>query len=385
MTKAQLELRSKFPGMGVNIFTAMNQVAKEFNAINLAQGFPNFDCPSALRELLTEAVHSQKNQYAPMPGIPELRQAISTKIKTLHGYEFDPELEITVTPGGHSALMSAASAVLHPGDEVIIFEPNFDCFSPIVQLSGAVPVYVKLSLPDYSINWEEVKQKITPRTRLIWLNSPHNPTGATLSEADLLMLTEIVRNTQILILSDEVYEHIIFDGRQHQSICRFPELMERSFAVYSLGKVYHVTGWKIGYCVAPRRLMQEFRSVYQMIQFTVNHPAQWALAQFMKESEHYLNLSKFYQKKRDFFLSKLRSSRFDFTPAQGSYFQCLGYKRITQESEMLAARRFARDAKVASIPVSSFYHDGTDNRVLRFCFAKTEDILEQAAEALSSI
>jgi methionine aminotransferase len=371
--------------MGVNIFTAMNQVAAEFSAINLAQGFPNFDCPQRLQELLCEAVRGQKNQYAPMPGLPELRRAISEKIKFLHGHGYDPDLEVTVTPGGHAALMSAATAVLHPGDEVIIFDPSFDCFAPIVKLSGAVPVFVKLTFPDYSIDWNVVRQKITPRTRLIWLNSPHNPTGATLSADDLSTLADIVRDTSILILSDEVYEHIIFDDRQHQSICRHPELRERAFAIFSFGKVYHATGWKVGYCVAPRPLMQEFRAVYQMIQFTVNHPAQWALAQFLSDRSHYLELPAFYQKKRDFFLAQLASSAFEFTPAQGSYFQCLRYKKRAGEKEMEAARRIARDAKVASIPISAFYSDGTDHGVLRFCFAKTEDVLEQAAKALCSI
>lgn len=385
MPSSPIALQSKFPHMGTNIFTAINTVAKEHGAINLGQGFPNFDCPQELKALLAEAANSGKNQYAPMPGLPELRTAISAKIKALHGHEYDPELEINVTPGGHSALMSAATAVLHPGDEVIIFEPSFDCFAPIVTLSGAKPVFVKLKFPDYSVDWEEVKAKITPKTRLIWINSPHNPTGATLSDADMRALIQVVRNTNILILSDEVYEHIIFDGRQHNSISRYPELVERSFAISSFGKVYHATGWKVGYCVAPRFLMQEFRKIYQMIQFTVNHPAQWAIAQFMCNREHYLGLPDFYQKKRDFFLQRIAKSRFEFTPAHGSYFQCLTYKRITQAPEMEAAVQFARDAKVAAIPISAFHSDGTDNGVLRFCFAKTEDVLEQAAEALCKI
>lgn len=273
-------LRSKFPNMGTNIFTAMNLVANEHGAINLAQGFPNFDCPEELKGYIAEAVHSQRNQYAPMPGIPELRNAIADKVKFLHGQDYDPDLEITVTPGGHCALMAAATAVLHPGDEVIIFEPSFDCFAPIVTLSGATPVFVKLKFPEYSIDWAEVRSKITDRTRLIWLNTPHNPTGATLTSADMRALIDIVHNTDVLILSDEVYEHIIFDKEQHQSVCRYPELVERSFAIYSFGKVYHATGWKVGYCLAPRALMQEFRKIYQMIMFTVNHPAQWALAKF---------------------------------------------------------------------------------------------------------
>ncbi len=385
MTFNSSALRSKFPEMGTNIFTTMNMVAKEHGAINLAQGFPNYDCPEELKAYITEAVHNGKNQYAPMPGIPELRSAISTKVESLYGTKFDPEDEITITPGGHCALMAAATAVLHRGDEVIIFEPSFDCFAPIVTLAGAVPVFVKLRFPEYSIDWDEVRSKITDKTRLIWLNTPHNPTGATLSAEDMKSLSSIIRNTNIIILSDEVYEHIVFDKLEHQSVCRYPELIERSFAIYSFGKVYHATGWKVGYCLAPRPLMQEFRKIYQMIMFTVNHPAQWALAQYLKNREHYLNLPAFYQRKRDLFLERLKESRLEFLPARGSYFQCLTYKQITDAPEMEVAKRFAREAKVASIPLSAFYSDGTDNGVLRFCFAKTDDVLEQAAEALCKI
>ncbi len=378
-------IRSKFPEMGTNIFTAMNVVARDHGAINLAQGFPNFDCPEQLRDYLAEACRTGRNQYAPMPGLPELREGISAKVESLYGRKYDAEDEITITPGGHCALMAAATAVLHPGDEVIIFEPSFDCFVPIVQLSRATPVFVKLRFPDYSVPWDEVRAKISKKTKLIWINSPHNPTGATLSEADMRTLSAIVRDTNIIILSDEVYEHIIFDGEKHQSVCRHPELAERSFAVYSFGKVFHVTGWKVGYCLAPRELMREFRKIYQMINFTVNHPAQWAIAQYLSNREHYLNLSDFYQRKRDRFLERLTESRFKFVPARGSYFQCLRYDEISSEPEIDVAKRFAREAKVASIPLSVFYSDGTDNRILRFCFAKTDDVLEQAAEALCKI
>ena len=385
MSENTPSVRSKFPDMGTNIFTTMNMVAKEYGAINLAQGFPGFDCPEQLRELVVAALRNGKNQYAPMPGVPELREAISHKIRALHNRAYDPETEITVTPGGHAALMAAATAVLHPGDEVILFDPSFDCFLPIIRLNGAVPRLIKLNPPDHKIDWTAVQAALSPRTRLIWLNTPHNPTGATLTQGDMTMLAKLLRGTEILVLSDEVYEHIIFDGRQHESVCRHPELAERSFAVFSFGKVYHATGWKVGYCVAPQPLMQEFRKIYQMTQFTVHHPSQVAIAEFLAQRDHYLSLPSFYQRKRDLFLSRLKSSRFDFTPAEGTYFQSLTYGRISDEPAMSAAKRFARDAKVASIPLSAFYSDGTDHQMLRFCFAKSDEMIEQAAEALCKI
>lgn len=371
--------------MGTNIFTAMNSIAVEYKAINLAQGFPNFDTPAELVDLVTRAFREGKNQYAPMPGVPELREAIAEKIEFIYGRRYDPVTEITITPGGHLALTAAATAVLQAGDEVIIFEPSFDCFAPIVQLCGATPIFVKLRFPDYSVDWNEVKSRISSRTKLIWINTPHNPTGTVLSAADMDSLTEITRGTGIVVLSDEVYEHLVFDQESHQSVFRHPELAERSFSIYSFGKVYHATGWKVGYCVAPKYLMDEFRKIYQMICFTVNHPVQCGLAAFLRKRDHYQALGKFYQQKRDFFVERLAGSRFDCTPAKGSYFQCLTYKRIGAEAEMDMAVRLAREARVASIPLSSFYHDKTDHGVLRFCFAKTNDVLEEAAASLCKI
>lgn len=373
---------SKFPNMGTNIFTTINNVAQEYGAINLGQGFPNFDCPEGLKASVQEAIQSGRNQYAPMPGLPELREEISKKISFLYKQNYDPETEITVTPGGHSALTAAALSVVHPGDEVIIFEPCFDCFIPIVKLCGGIPVIIKLTYPNYTVDWSEVKKKITPKTKLIWINTPHNPTGVKFSSSDMQNLIEITQNTNIFILSDEVYEHINFDGQLHESVCRYPELIERSFAVYTFGKVFHTTGWKVGYCVAPKQLMNEFRKIYQMINFTVNHPMQWGIAKFLANKEHYLELPNFYQRKRDLFLNGLKKSRFDFIPAQGSYFQCLTYQKITDLPELETAKLIAKEVKVASIPISSFYSDGTDNGVLRFCFAKTDEVLELATEAL---
>jgi methionine aminotransferase len=363
----------------------MNLVAQEYQAVNLAQGFPSFDCPLELREYVAQALQSGKNQYAPMPGLPELREAISEKVALLYGRRYDPATEITITPGGHTALTSAAMSILHPGDEAIIFDPSFDCFAPIVTLCGATPVIVNLTFPEYAIPWDEVAKRITPRTRLIWINTPHNPTGSVLSAADLEKLTSLVRGTNIVVLSDEVYEHITFDGQQHQSVCRFPELAERSLSVYSFGKVYHATGWKIGYCLGPQYLMNEFRKIHQMITFTTNHPMQWGLSQFLKNREHYLGLPAFYQQKRDHFLAGLKGSRFQVVPCQGSYFQCLSYAAISDEPEMEFAKRLAREAKVAAIPLSAFYKDGTDNKMLRFCFAKSNEILETATAALKRV
>jgi len=360
----------------------MNAVAQEHQAVNLAQGFPSFDCPPELLEYVTTAFRAGRNQYAPMPGLPELREGISEKVKFLYGRTYDPATEITITPGGHAALMSAAMAILHPGDEAIVFEPSFDCFAPIVKLCGATPVPIKLTFPEYSIPWGIVAERITPQTKLIWINTPHNPTGSILGPEDIRSLVRVVQGTNIVVLSDEVYEHITFDGHEHQSVCRTPELAERSFSIYSFGKVYHATGWKIGYCLAPSYLMQEFRKIHQMTTFTTNHPIQWGLSQYIKNRNHYLELAQFYQAKRDYFIAGLKGSRFDVLAAKGSYFQCLTYRRISEEPEMSFAKRLARDAKVAAIPVSAFYEDGTDNGVLRFCFAKSNEILDQATEAL---
>ncbi len=378
-------IRSKFPNMGMNIFTAMNAVATEHNAINLAQGFPNFPCSEKLISLVDQYMRKGFNQYCPMPGALALREAIVEKIQFIYGKSYSPDTEINVTPGGHAALMAAVTSVIHPGDEVIIFEPAFDCFAPIVELNGGVPVYIELRPPAYKIPWQEVALKISDKTKAIIINSPHNPSGTVLEESDMRSLIDLVKNTNIVIISDEVYEHLIFDGFQHQSVMRYPELAERSFSIYSFGKVYHVTGWKIGYVVAPKELMAEFRKCYQMMTFTVNHPMQLAIAGFLKEKDEYLNLPDFYQKKRDFFLNGIKNSRFEFTPAKGTYFQSLSYGKIMNAGDMDAAIWFAKNAKVGTVPMSALYHNNAEHKVLRVCFAKTEEVLEQAAVRLSRI
>lgn len=379
------ELRSKFPKMSTNIFTTMNSVCTENNAINLAQGFPNFPCSERLISLVEQYMRKGFNQYCPMPGALALREAIAEKIHFLYGRSYSPDTEINVTPGGHAALMSAISSIIHQGDEVIIFEPAFDCFAPIVELNKGVPIFVELTPPSYKIPWDEVASKITKRTKAIIINSPHNPTGTVLDESDIKNLIKIVNNTEIVVISDEVYEHLIFDGNQHQSVMRYPELAERSFAIFSFGKVYHVTGWKIGYVVAPKELMSEFRKCYQMMTFTVNHPMQLAIAEFLKDREGYLGLPNFYQKKRDYFLERIKKSRFQFTPAKGTYFQSLSYSKIMDAGDMDAALFIAKNAKVGLVPMSALYHNNAEHKVLRVCFAKTEDLLEQAAESLLKI
>lgn len=378
-------LRSKFPKMGTNIFTAMNNLAAEHGAINLAQGFPNFPCSERLISLVDQYMKKGFNQYCPMPGAMVLREAIAEKIEFLYGRKYSPDTEINVTPGGHAALMAAITSVINPGDEVIIFEPAFDCFAPIVQLNGGTPVFIALTPPEYKIPWDEVAKKITPKTKGIVINSPHNPSGTVLSLDDIQSLIKIVRGTNLIIFSDEVYEHLIFDGRQHHSAMRYPELAERSFSIFSFGKVYHVTGWKIGYVVAPKELMAEFRKTYQMITFTVNHPMQLAIAEFLKDRDGYMGLPAFYQQKRDFFLERVRESRFDFVPAAGTYFQSLSYERIMDKGDMDAAIYVAMNAKVGTIPMSALYHNNAEHRILRICFAKTDDVLEQAALNLSKI
>ena len=378
-------LPSKLGDPGTNIFTAMNNVAAKYGALNLAQGFPNFGCSDQLKELVTKYMMAGNNQYPPMPGLLELREGISEKVKLVYDVEINPNTQITITPGGHSALMSAATATLSPGDEVIIFEPAFDCFEPIIRLNGATPVFIQLSPPDFGVDWDEVKTKITDKTKMIFINTPHNPSGTVLDKEDMNSLAEITRDTDIVVLSDEVYQHIIFDGQEHQSVLRHPELAARSFAVFSFGKTYHVTGWKVGYCIAPEAMMKEFRNVHQMVTFCVNRPMQHAIAEFLQDSSQYLNVPDFYQKKRDFFLDKIKDSKFSFVPAGGTYFQSLTYENISDKGDMEMCKWLAEHAKVGLIPMSAFYHDKKEYNVLRVCFAKTEETLQEAAELLCKV
>jgi methionine aminotransferase len=380
-----MTIQSKLPDVGVTIFTVMTQLAIESQAINLSQGFPDFDPDPQLRELVWKYMQAGHNQYAPMQGIPALREKIAAKTKALYGRTFDPVTEITVTAGATEGLFAAITAAVHPGDEVIIIEPAYDAYVPVIELNGGRPVFVKMTFPDYRIDWAALKKALTPKTRMIILNSPHNPTGAVLSAEDIQSLSDLVAGTDILILSDEVYEHIVFDGQRHESILRYPDLAARSFVISSFGKTYHTTGWKVGYCLAPQALSGEFQKIHQFLTFAVNTPVQLAYAEFLDNREAYLGLAAFYQKKRDLFLSLIENSRFKALPCSGTYFQMLDYSAITVAPDVDFARTMTVEHMVAAIPPSVFYHDQTDARVLRFCFAKTDETLKAAAEKLCKI
>lgn len=380
-----MEIKSKLPNVSVTIFTQMSQLAMEHNAVNLSQGFPDFDVNPELTALVKAYMDKGFNQYAPMQGIPGLRQSIQKKVFNLYGAVYDPDSEITVTSGGTEALFAAITAVVNPGDEVIVMEPAYDSYVPAILLNKGIPVFVKMKFPDYRIDWDEVKDVVTDKTRLIILNSPHNPTGAVLSPQDMKALANIVADTPIMILSDEVYEHIVFDGVKHQSMSRYPELKERSFVVSSFGKTYHNTGWKVGYCLAPRPLSKQFQRIHQYLTFSTMTPVQYALADIMDKPNLYLDLADFYQKKRDYFLDLLTGSRFRAMACCGTYFQMMDYSEISDENDIDFSRRMTVEHGVAAIPPSFFYHGNDDHRVLRFCFAKKDETLEQAAKILCTI
>ena len=380
-----MKLTSKLPDTGISIFSRMTALANVHGAINLSQGFPDFEISADLIEKVNEYMHAGRNQYAPMPGVAVLREKIAEKVDRLYHAEYDPDSEITITAGATEAIFDAIMAVVHPGDEVIVIEPAYDSYVPAIQLCAGVPVFVKLHHPDYHINWDEVAGAVNSKTRLIIINSPHNPTGAVLTQKDIAALIGIVQNTDIFILSDEVYEHIVFDGRVHESMCRHPELFQRSFVVCSFGKMVHATGWKTGYCLAPRQLSQEFQKIHQYVTFASNTPAQYALADFISMPDVYLGLSAFYQEKRDFFRSLISGSQFKILPCLGSYFQLLDYSNLSDEPDEAFATRLTTEFGVAAIPPSVFYQEKEDHRVLRFCFAKTAQTLEAAAERLCGI
>ena len=378
-------IKSKLPQVGTTIFTVMSALATEHKAVNLGQGFPDFPMSSALTELVNDAMRNDFNQYSPMPGWMPLREAIAEKVEFLYNNTINPDTEITITPGGTYAIYTALTTVLQPGDEVIVFEPGYDSYIPNIVVNGAIPVRINLQFPEYKINWNEVRQKITSRTRMIMLNSPHNPTGAVLRAEDLQQLRSIVEGTNIIIVSDEVYEHIIFDDVKHQSILRYPDLAQRSFVCFSFGKVYHCTGWKLGYCIAPADFTKEFRKVHQFNCFSCHTPSQVALATFLRDRDSYLTLGSFLQKKRDYFLQLMKGTRFTMLDSKGSYFICAQYNRISDESDKEFAIRITKEFGVAVIPVSAFYQEGTDNKVVRFCFCKKDETLALAAERLSRI
>ncbi len=378
-------ISSKLPVTESSIFTVMSALANECGAINLSQGFPDFPVSEKLIELVHKYMKSGMNQYASMLGVQALREVISEKIFNSYGVSYHPDKEINITAGATQALYTIISAVIHEGDEVLIFEPAYDSYIPAIRINGGIPIHAQLHAPDYHIDWDIVKKMINKNTKMIIINSPQNPTGSILKKEDLKMLSKLTDKTDIVIISDEVYEHLIYDGLRHESVCLYPELAERSFIVYSFGKTLHATGWKLGYVIAPENLMKEFRKVHQFNVFTCNTPIQYAIAEYMKDKENYIHLNEFYQQKRDFFVSMIKDSRFKIVPCFGTYFQLLDFSNITDEKETEFAVRLTKEFKLASIPLSPFYHNNKDNKMLRFCFAKTEDTMKKAAEIINKI
>jgi methionine aminotransferase len=385
LTGTRRPLQSKLPHVGTTIFTVMSKLAQECGAINLSQGFPDFPIDEKLSDLVHEAMGAGHNQYAPMPGLPSLREAIAGKVNRLYGFGYDPDTEVTVTAGGTQAIFTALGAVVQPGDEVIIVDPAYDCYSPTVDLFGGKPVHVRLG-SDMRFDADAVQRAITPKTRMLMINTPHNPAGTILRDADMMRIADVLRGTDILLLSDEVYEHLVFDGEPHASVINYPELRERAFVVFSFGKVFHATGWKMGYALAPRELMNEFRKVHQFNVFSVNTPVQHALAEYLKDPLNYETVPSFYEDKRDRFLIGLRTSRFEPLACEGSYFQLADYSRISDEPDVDFAKRVTKEFGVAAIPISVFYKDPPkDQRILRFCFAKQDETLDNAIEKLCAI
>lgn len=377
-------LKSKLPLVGTTIFTVMSALANEYGAINLSQGFPNFECSERLQNLIYQAMRDGYNQYAPMAGVPILRERLAEKINTIYNTIVSVD-DITITAGGTQALFTAIMAFVHTGDEVIIIEPAYDSYRPAIELSGGIPVIYELGVPDYKINWEDFGKLITPKTRMIMINTPHNPTGTVWTADDMSSLGNLVKDTDILILSDEVYEHLIYDNRLHQSVLCYPNLWERSMMVYSFGKTFHATGWKMGYVVAAPMLMREFRKVHQFNVFSVNTPIQYAIAEFLASPDEYLGLPTFYQTKRDFFLDATQESRFKPLVCEGTYFQLFDYSHLSDEGDLAFAKRLTREIGVATIPVSAFYSSQRDDKVIRVCFAKTEETLEKAGKLLQKV
>jgi methionine transaminase len=373
----------KLTNITSSIFAIMSKMADDYGAINLSQGFPDFNCSEELINLFHKYSLGGFNQYAPMAGVPVLREMISNKIEHLYSKKYNPENEITITSGATEALFTAITVVVSPGDEVILFEPAYDSYAPVVRINGGNPVFIPLNKKDFSIDWQRVKDSLTDKTKLIILNSPHNPTGSVISVDDLHKFEEVVRYRELFIISDEVYEHIIFDGIRHVSISESEELSHKAFIISSFGKTFHTTGWKVGYCSAPERLTTEFRKVHQFVVFAVNTPAQYAFAEYMKDKEHYMNLSMFYQQKRDILINALNGSRFKFTPAKGTYFQLLDYSDISDLNDMEFTSILTKKVHVAAIPLSPFYSGESNEKIIRLCFAKKDEVLIQAAEMIS--
>ena len=380
-----MQIQSKLPNVGTSIFTIMSGLAREHNAINLSQGFPDFNCDDKLLELCRKYMNAGFNQYSPMQGVIELRERIAQIIQTCYNNTYSPDTEITVTAGATQAIYTSIAAFINKGDEVIVFEPCYDCYVPAIEMHGGIAVLCELKSPDYKINWEEVKTKINPKTKMIMINSPHNPTGTTLDKNDLLQLEKIVAGKNIIVLSDEVYEHMTFDGLAHESVAKYKTLSKQSVVVSSFGKTVHTTGWKIGYVVAPKELMSEFRKVHQFLVFSVNHPFQLALADYLSDKNNYQQLKDFYQKKRDYFLKLTASSRLKPLHCSGTYFMLMSYKNISSEADTELAIQLTKEKKIATVPLSVFYKNKTDNKILRFCFAKKEVTLEKAAEIINKL
>lgn len=376
---------SKLPKVGTTIFSIMSGLAAKHDAINLSQGFPDFESDQKLIDLVTKAMHSGYNHYAPMSGNLELREAIAKKMDVLYQSTYHVENEITVTAGATQAIFTIITTFIKANDEVIIFKPAYDSYEPTIELNGGKVIPIQLRAPHYTVDWNEVKEKMNHRTKMIIINSPHNPTGTVFSKEDMLQLQVLTQNSNVIVLSDEVYEHMVFDGIKHQSACLFPDLKSRTFVVASFGKTFHNTGWRIGYCCASKELMKEFMKVHQFNVFCIHHPTQKGIADYMQEPKHYLGLSEFYQEKRDLFLNLIEDSRFKFKPSKGTYFQVLDYSDITQENDVDFAKRLTIESGIASIPLSVFNTNNLDNKVLRFCFAKKGDTLKRAANILCNI
>ncbi|MDC7995167.1 methionine aminotransferase [Altibacter sp. HG106] len=380
-----MKIPQKLPQVGTSIFSVMSAMAQEYDALNLSQGFPNFESDPALIAQVSEAMRAGHNQYAPMPGDAGLRQQIAKSIHQLHHKKYDWEQEITITSGATEALFVAFASVLEKGDEVIVFTPAYDSYTPTISLFGATPIAIPLKTPHYRPDWNEVRDALTSRTRMVVINSPHNPTGMVFSKEDMETLQELVIKNDLWVVSDEVYEHIIFDGNTHQSAARFEALSERTFITASFGKTFHNTGWKIGYCAAPRPMMEALRKIHQFTVFSVHHPTQKALAAYLENGERYAQLGAFYQRKRDLLLDELTTSRFSCIPSAGTYYQLLDFSEITDESDVQFAARLTKEHKIATIPTSVFNADGHDDKVLRLCFAKTDETLKKAGKILRSI
>jgi len=378
-------MQSKLPNIGTSIFTVMSQLAAKHGAINLGQGFPDFPMSPALIECVNQAMKEGGNQYAHSYGVPALRTALAEKIQFLYDTSINPETDITITPGGTYALYTAFTTIIQPGDEVIIFEPAYDSYIPNITINGGVVVPIALEFPNYTIPWDKVKAAITPKTKAILVNSPHNPTGTVMTHADVLQLQEIVVANNLYLISDEVYEHLIYDEKPHASVLKYPELYKRSFIVYSFGKTYHCTGWKLGYCIAPENLSKEFRKVHQFNVFSCDTPKQLGIAKYMSNKEAYLTLGNFYQEKRDYLRALLKDTPLVPIPSSGSYFESYSYASISNESDTIFAEKLVTEYGIATIPMSAFYHDGTDHKVIRLCFAKQKETLEAAAACLQKL